>query len=242
VAYARRFGYHVSAALTGRYIRSDLTGGFMSSDDSEVISPANTFGFDMAFYYRNNHRGNDYSLGVTITNLGPKVAYIKENAERYFLPTTLRIGGQYTFNIDVDNSIMLGLEVSKLLVPTPPITDSNGQLLGRSTSVGLVESWIQSFYDAPYGWREELSEIMAGGGIEYAYRGLFFTRVGYFHDYKGNRNNLTFGAGIKYNFLGLDISYLHNPFTTNDPLSNTLRISLMFDFNLRYRSSGNANR
>jgi hypothetical protein len=135
--------------------------------------------------------------------------------------------------VDADNSFLVGLELSKLLVPTPPIRDSGVIVLGKDNAVGAIEGLFQSFYDAPYGWREELSEVMIGGGIEYGYRKLFFARTGYFHDSKrkGNRRYITFGAGIKYNFIGLNVSYLY-PFTTLDPLSNTLRVSLFFDFNM----------
>ncbi|MDR1023753.1 MAG: type IX secretion system outer membrane channel protein PorV [Prevotellaceae bacterium] len=246
ISYARRFGDHIGASLTARYIRSDLTGGLMSavSGESEGISPANAFSFDMAVYYQNDHKDNSYAWGITATNLGTKVAYIKENTEKYFLPSTLHAGGQYTFNIDADNSFMLGLELSKLLVPTPPVVEDGQIVRGKNNSVGIIESWIQSFYDAPYGWKEELSEVIVGGGVEYVYRGLLATRMGYFHDSKrkGNRRYLTFGAGIKYNFIGLDVSYLY-PFTTTDPLSNTLRVSLLFDFNLQYqRSNSNETR
>lgn len=232
-SYARRFGKHISAALTPRYIRSDLTGGFAEGGGVGNISPANAFSIDMAVYYQSTHNDNDYAWGATITNMGTKIAYIKENTDRYFLPAALHLGGQYTFNVDADNSFMVGLELSKLLVPTPPIRDSGVIVLGQNSAVGAVEGLFQSFYDAPYGWQEELSEVMVGVGVEYGYRKLFFARGGYFHDSKrkGNRRYITFGAGIKYNFIGLNVSYLY-PFTTMDPLSNTLRVSLLFDFNL----------
>lgn len=234
LSYARRFGNHISAALTPRYIRSDLTGGFINSESggAGIISAANAFSIDMAVYYQNTHEDNDYAWGATITNMGTKVAYIKENTDTYFLPATLRLGGRYTFNVDADNSFQVGLELSKLLVPTPPVRDSGVIVLGKSSAVGAIEGLFQSFYDAPYGWKEELSEVMVGGGVEYGYRKLFFARTGFFYDSKrkGNRRYITFGAGIKYNFIGLNVSYLY-PFTTMDPLSNTLRVSLFFDFN-----------
>ncbi|MDR3366359.1 MAG: type IX secretion system outer membrane channel protein PorV [Prevotellaceae bacterium] len=235
LSYARRFGRHLSAALTGRYIRSDLTGGLKNTESGggdNFISPANAGSFDMAVYYQNTHEDNDYGWGVTITNLGTKVAYAKENTDRYFLPATIHLGGRYTFNVDADNSFLTGLELSKLLVPTPPVRDSGRIALGYNNEVGAMEGLFQSFYDAPYGWKEELSEIMVGVGAEYIYRKLFFARAGYFHDSKrkGNRRYITFGAGIKYNFIELNVSYLF-PFTTTDPLSNTLRVSLLFDFN-----------
>jgi hypothetical protein len=241
LAYARRFGNHLSASLSARYIRSDLTGGLMlaESGDSETITPASTAGFDIGVYYQNTQANNEYAWGISITNMGPKVTYIQENAEKYFLPTTLHLGGRYTFKVDADNSVMLGLELSKLMVPTPPVRDEDGKIvLGKNNAVGFVEGWFQSFYDAPYGWGEELSEVIMGGGLEYVYREMFSTRIGYSHDSKrkGNRRYLTFGAGIRYNVMGLDISYLY-PFTTTDPLTNTLRISLIFDFSLGYQRS-----
>jgi len=68
-------------------------------------------------------------------------------------------------------------------------------------------------------------------GIEYAYRDLLFVRGGYFHEskYKGNRQYLTIGAGLKYNVFAIDVAYL---FTIDQyhPLENTLRFTLTFDF------------
>ncbi|MDR2937660.1 MAG: type IX secretion system outer membrane channel protein PorV [Prevotellaceae bacterium] len=248
VAYARKFGEHLSGSLTLRYIRSDLTGGFYAAGlgwgSVGGLSPANGFGADVGMYYQNEHVGNSYGLGWTISNMGTKVSY-SENAEKYSLPTNLRVGGRYTYNVDEQNSFTGGLELSKLLVPTPPEIDGNRAILmGMDNNVSVVEGMIQSFYDAPYGAGEELSEVMFGFGVEYAYNNAFFARGGYFHDSKrkGNRRYLTFGAGIKYTFLTLDLSYLY-PFTTNDPLSNTLRVSLLFDLNVqRVRSGVNSSR
>jgi len=235
VAYARKFGAHLSGSLTLRYIRSDLTGGYLDVGNGSfsALRPANGFGSDIGVYYQNEHAGNDYGLGLSITNMGTKVSYV-ENAEKYFLPTNLHLGGRYTYRIDEDNSFTGGLELSKLLVPTPPVVESGAIVKGRDNSVSVVEGMIQSFYDAPYGAGEELSEVMVSVGAEYVYFNQFFARCGYFHDSKrkGNRRYITFGAGIKYTFLGIDVSYLY-PFTTNDPLANTFRISLAFDLNVR---------
>jgi hypothetical protein len=49
---------------------------------------------------------------------------------------------------------------------------------------------------------------------------------------RGNRKYFTVGAGLKYNTFGLNFSYLvpsGNGISRN-PLSNTLRFSLLFDF------------
>jgi hypothetical protein len=186
-------------------------------------------------------------MGITISNIGTKISYA-EGSQKYFMPATMHLGGRYTFNIDESNSFMLGVELSKLLVPSPPAlydsTETGGKVFmmdgrkmrGMDPNVGAIVGMIQSFYDAPYGANEELSEIMFGGGLEYSYRKMFNLRGGYFHDSKrkGNRRYLTFGAGIKYSVIGLDLSYLY-AFTNQDPLSNTLRVALSFDLNIVQR-------
>ena len=63
------------------------------------------------------------------------------------------------------------------------------------------------------------------------YNKLFAIRVGYFYEnpLKGNRQFFTLGAGVKYNVFGLDFAYLI-PTQQKNPLENTLRFTLTFDF------------
>jgi hypothetical protein len=60
---------------------------------------------------------------------------------------------------------------------------------------------------------------------------LFAVRAGYFYEHptKGNRQFFTLGAGVKYNVFGLDFAYLI-PTQQRNPLENTLRFTLTFDF------------
>jgi hypothetical protein len=232
-AYARKFGEKFSLSLALRYIRSDLTGGYMSTKDQwNAMKPANVFGADIGVYFRNTFRSHEYALGLSLSNLGTKVSY-SENTDKYFLPMTMRLGGTFTLKPNDANSFAFGVELSKLLVPTPPVRDTTISLnviKGKENNVAVLQGIFQSFYDAPYGISEELSEVMVGLGVEYSYINQFFVRGGYFHDSKrkGNRRYLTFGAGLKYSFLGLDVAY-YFPFTANDPLANTIRISLLFN-------------
>ncbi|MGL4364499.1 MAG: type IX secretion system outer membrane channel protein PorV [Bacteroidales bacterium] len=235
-AYSRIFGRYISGALTIKYIRSDLTGGYANNSSTSGLLPANAVGADIAAYYQREpqYSTNQYAFGAAIRNMGSKISYT-ENSEKYFMPTTLHLGGRYTFNFNTHNNLSFGAEFSKLLVPTPPEIDSDGNIIkGRNPNVGAVEGIFQSFYDAPGGFKEEMSEIMMGFGVEYDYHNLFAIRSGYFHDSdtKGNRSYLTFGAGVKYSFLGLDLSYIF-PFTKQDPLANTIRITLSVNLNKR---------
>jgi hypothetical protein len=124
------------------------------------------------------------------------------------------------------------VDVNKLLVPTPPIYDENGNIIdGKDPNVSVVRGIFQSFYDAPGGFKEEIKELQISVGIEYWYDKQFALRAGYFYEHatKGNRKFFTLGAGLKYNVFGLDFSYLI-PTEQQHPLENTLRFSLLLDF------------
>ena len=90
---------------------------------------------------------------------------------------------------------------------------------------------LGSFSDAPDGFEEEIREVTAGVGLEYWYDNQFAIRGGYFyeHETKGNRKYFTMGVGFKYNVFGMDFSYLI-PVEQRNPMENTLRFTLMFDF------------
>jgi hypothetical protein len=229
-SYSRKFGNNFSIGLTLRYMRSDLTGGYKGDGAYRAMNPANAFGADVGFYYRKASRAQEYSWGLCIANLGTKVSYT-DNSYKYPLPMVMRLGGAYTYHVDEDNSIMAGVEINKLLVPTRPVVVNDTIMKGYDSNVGLIQGIFQSFYDSPFGWREELSEYTLGVGGEYAYRNQFFCRAGYYHDSKrkGNHRHLTFGAGMRYSFLSIDVSYYY-PFTNNDPLTNSIKLSVLFNF------------
>ena len=115
-----------------------------------------------------------------------------------------------------------------------PVYDDQGKQViekGRDPNVSVIQGMIQSFYDAPGGFSEELKEITWAIGAEYWYNKQFAVRAGYFHESetKGNRQFFTFGAGLRYNVFGLDFSYLISTDQRN-PLDNTIRFTLNFDF------------
>ena len=162
-----------------------------------------------------------FSSGINISNIGPKVSYTAQTAEKDFIPTNLRVGYAFKFFVDDYNSVTLTHDINKLLVP------SEG---GRSDKAYLA-GVFGSFSDAPDGFGEELSELNTQVGFEYWYRDLFSARLGFFYEApeKGNRKFITLGAGIKYNVFGLHFSYLA-PLAQNHPLQNTLRFTLSYDF------------
>jgi hypothetical protein len=76
-------------------------------------------------------------------------------------------------------------------------------------------------------------EIQISGGAEYWYQNQFALRAGYFYENpnKGDRQYFTMGAGLKYNTFTMIFSYLlpSGNGVTRNPLSNTLRFSIVFD-------------
>ncbi|HLN74393.1 MAG TPA: PorV/PorQ family protein, partial [Prolixibacteraceae bacterium] len=99
------------------------------------------------------------------------------------------------------------------------------------SSKSVVAAIFSSFSDAPGGMSEELKEVTLSLGAEYWYNKQFALRAGYFYEdaSKGNRKFVTAGAGLKMNVFALDFSYLL-PVAQNNPLANTLRFTLSFDF------------
>ena len=144
----------------------------------------------------------------------------------------LGLGVAYVKSFDESNKVTFGLDINKLLVPTPPaLGDSVG--LVNYHSKGVVSSWFSSFGDAPGGFKEEIREFQVSVGAEYSYNNQFAFRAGYFYEAptKGDRKYFTLGAGLNYNMFGLNFSYLipSGSGINRNPLSNTLRFSLIFN-------------
>lgn len=247
VAYSRTLSDYLSGGIAVRYIMSDLTGGEVLQGGIPTHK-GQAVAADVSAFYRNpdmSISGKDaiMAFGLNISNIGNKIAYT-ESGERDFIPINLRLGAALTIEADSYNKFSIFADVNKLLVPTPPVyqTDSTGAPMqnpdgsyviasGRSTDVSIVNGMFGSFNDAPDGFKEELREFNLCFGAEYWYDNQFALRAGYFYEHptKGNRKYFTIGAGVKYNVFGLDFAYLI-PTEQKHPLENTLRFSLLFDF------------
>ncbi len=246
--YSRKLIDQLSIAITPRFIYSNLTAGQYVGGEETKAGLAGAA--DLSLFYEQDFDVKGFEnttlrAGLCISNMGNKMSYSSGTLRRDFLPTNLKIGLGYEMNFDGYNKLTVNGELNKLLVPTNPIYardsitnhiiyDDQGDPViaaGRNPDVSVPQGMIQSFYDAPGGFKEEMREIMWALGAEYSYRDLFFVRLGYFHEsqYKGNRQFLSIGAGIKYTVFGIDVSYL---IATKQyhPLANTLRFTLNLDF------------
>ena len=240
IGYSRKLSKQNGIGVALKYINSNLAGGTVTS--GATYKAGNAVAADIAYYHDGkNDVGNGWTWGAALTNLGSKISYTDNADQRDYIPANLGIGGTYNKNFNTQNKITVGIDINKLLVPTPPVEPYTQADLDNYRSQSVISSWFTSFTDAPGGFNEELKEFQVSLGAEYWYNNQFALRVGYFYEdkTKGNRRYFTMGLGLKYNLFGLNFSYLlpSGSGVNQNPLSNTLRFSIMFDLD---GSSNNA--
>jgi hypothetical protein len=232
VGYSRRLSDQLGIGIGLKYINSSLARGAVSG--SNTYKAGSAVAADLGLYYAGqNEEGQGWAFGAALSNLGSKIGYTNNAEQKDFIPANLGLGTTYTKVLDESNKISFGLDINKLLVPTPPGIDADPAEYQAYRSKSVVSSWLSSFGDAPGGMSEELKEFNFSLGAEYWYNNQFALRTGFFYEdkTKGNRKYFTAGAGLKYNVFGLNFSYLvpTGSGVNQNPLSNTLRFSIVFD-------------
>jgi hypothetical protein len=234
LGYSRKLSDRMGLGIGLKYIYSNLAQGVSG------YKAGNSVAGDIGLYYNgHDEAGQGWSFGGALTNLGAKIGYSNNADEKDYIPANFGIGTTYTRVFDESNKLSFGVDVNKLLVPTPPQfsnppTAQDTANLENYRKKSVIASWFSSFGDAPGGFSEELKEFQISTGLEYTYNNQFALRAGYFYEnkYKGNRRYFTTGVGVKYNVFELNFSYLvpSGSGVSQNPLSNTLRFSLVFDF------------
>ncbi|MBE0392016.1 hypothetical protein BJQ96_01862 [Flavobacterium sp. PL0002] len=246
-SYSLKLSEKFSMAVAGRYIRSNLK----IASETVDASSAGTFAIDVAGFYQSeeiaySEFNGRWRAGFNIQNLGPKISYDRDDFSTNFIPANLKIGTGFEFILDDYNTVAVNVEFNKLLVPTPqnPDLDGDGDITPEERSknnddyrsIGWASGIFKSFGDAPNGFSEELKEVTYAVGAEYMYQDSFAFRAGYFNEnvLKGARKYFSLGAGFKYNVVKVDVSYLFSTSKVKNPLENTLRFSLTFNFGDKY--------
>jgi hypothetical protein len=244
--YSQLLTEYFSLGVSLRFIHSNLTGNAWNS--TQEAQAGTSIAADIGIYFNKDillsGKNSNISAGLSITNIGQKMTYSNED-NKEFIPTNLRLGTAFTTSLDPYNRLAVILDFNKLMVPTPPIyaVDENGSIIrddegnpvikrGKDPNRSLLSGMFGSFSDAPDGFSEEMQEIMISTGLEYWYRDLFSARAGYFYENqnKGNRKYFTMGLGFRYKVFGVDFAYLV-PQDSNNPLAETLRFTVLFNFN-----------
>lgn len=232
--YARKLSDRFSAAIGAKFIYSNLATGQIVQ--GAEIKPGIAGAADLSLTYRTpvnfTKNKSEFTFGAAISNLGSKITYTN-SINRDYIPTNLGLGLAWKFNLDEFNTLTFTTDLNKLLVPTPrPDVDEDLDSIPDYKQYSSIRGVFKSFGDAPGGLSEELKEITIGAGAEYWYDDQFAIRAGYFHEHysKGNRKYFSVGVGVKYNIFGFNFSYLVPTTNQRNPLDNTLRFSLVFDF------------
>lgn len=257
-SYSLKLSEKFSMAVGARFISSNLG----ITTEGQSLSAATSFAVDVAGFYQSEEIAyadfnGRWRAGFNLQNLGPKINYdlsdVTDGAGSNFLPANLRVGGGFDFILDDYNKVAVSVELTKLLVPTTQIPvpvdlnndgdtedagESNGvqEANNEYNSIGWVPGIFKSFGDAPGGFSEELKEITYSLAGEYIYQDSFSIRAGYYHQSpeKGAVQFFSLGAGFKYNIVKVDVSYLFSASKVKNPLENTLRFSLTFNFGDKY--------
>ena len=235
-SYSLKLSQTFSMAVGARFISSNLR----FQDGLQDSQAANAFAVDIAGFYRSrevayNSFDGRWRAGFNISNLGGALQYDAGGQENY-LPTNLKLGGGFDFIFDQDNVLGIHTEINKLLVPTPRDFTGDGLITAEDNDayqdIGFFSGVFESFGDAPDGFSEELQEITWALGAEYSFRDAFMLRGGYFNESedKGARKFFTLGAGFQFKSAQIDLSYLFSTSQVRNPLENTLRFSLTFNF------------
>lgn len=250
VSYGAEITDQFSLGTGVRFIYSNLSPSTEQVSSGKGASAA----FDVAALYRTNSFAlggaeGTVSAGVNLANMGPTITYTRAKEP---LPTNLRFGTAFTLDFDEYNSLTWTGDLNKTIVniheERVPVLDDNGEqeVDEDGNPIYEIETDPDPFYKAlftswgttegvtnPDGDAETLGlieQFTFGTGIEYWYSDLFALRTGYFYENpkNGDRQFLTFGAGLRYNIIGVDISYLYAE--EDSPLANTLRFSLLLTF------------
>jgi hypothetical protein len=221
--YSHSFKNGISLGGAAKYIRSSLG---ISHISGIPIKPAHSFAVDLGFNYGKAFKLSEIftlnlNAGVAINNFGLKIIYTEGPvSDGQFLPTAFRLGILLNPDIKISENFTIGIDLAyqmeKLLVPTPPLykkdeygspipipgTDKYEIEKGMDPDVSVFRALHQSFYDAPYGFSEEIHEIVHKLATEvrigYQQKVYVAGRLGKFieHESKGEQNYLSWGIGF----------------------------------------------
>lgn len=144
------------------------------------------------------------SIGSVLHNWGPNMEYAESGATDP-LPLTYRLGIACKL-IDIGIiSVTISGEITKMLA-------------------GIITNKTKSFKE---NLEHELKEAWKGGGLEASFYRILSLRIGYFYDYEGKREGLTYGGGINLEHLEFDVGIDEKVY--DFPTQNR-KLSLSFSF------------
>ncbi len=243
VSYGRQITPNLSLGTGARLIYSNLTGGL---DVGNATTTAGvSYGVDLGVIYKGPNLGIGQSsrpvVALSLANFGPGISYTDSSGVSDAIPTTLRFGGALDTRLDDFNRITLAVDFNKVLVrrDSSGVYDSPTKALFSSWGAREVNTRAGQGTCADFAADNDtsndtacrslgaLQQLTLGAGLEYWYNDLLALRGGYFFEdpANGNRQFLTAGAGIRYNLIGVDMSYIY-ALAEQSAVAGQLRFSL----------------
>ena len=224
MGYSRKLSSKLGLGIALRYINSSLASGTINGENYKA---GNAVAADISLYHTGTDAtGSGFNWGVSLTNLGSKIAYTSNANDKDFLPANAGVGIAYTAVFDANSKITFAIDANKQLVPGIRYTGDtavDAASLTRYKTFGVTNSWFKPN-----------NAYSVSAGAEFAYSNQLFLRTGYFYEdeVQGNRQYFTMGAGLKNKLATFNFSYLvpTGKNLTISPLANTIRVSLLFDF------------
>jgi hypothetical protein len=218
LGYSRKLSDKIGIGAAVRYISSKLATGNVNGTN---YKSGHAVAADLSLFYNGQaYNSKGWTAGLSLSNLGGKIGYTDDADNKDFLPANLGIGATYTEVWNEDNKMTFALQADKLLVPKVP---ESAEAMPAYRDKSTVGSWFSSF---------DNDAMQLAFGAEYGFKQQLFLRLGYnskSYSY-GNWQYITAGAGVKFSMAMLNFSYLvpTGDKATRNPLSNTVRLGLVF--------------
>ena len=239
ISYGTKVSERFGIGTSVRFIYSNLAPGQVVG--SQKTKAGVSTAFDIAGLYRSRKFGmgetmkGQLSFGFNLANMGPKIQY-SDNAQSDPIPTNLRFGYAFKMEFDEFNSLTWVTDFNKDLIhystgdSTKYEADPFYKAIFSSWQSIKVRTNALADDEAQFETLSIIDQLTIGTGVEYWYNNLFALRAGYFYENpnNGNRKYMTLGAGVRVNIIGIDFSYIYAE--QNSPLANTMRFSMLVNF------------
>ncbi|MFC1651263.1 PorV/PorQ family protein [Candidatus Latescibacterota bacterium] len=202
-SYGATLSDNLSLGITLKGIYSKLADYGQGEEKGKGIGTS--FALDFGAMYKTPVKG--LTLSTVIHNMGPKISYI-DVSQGDPLPINMIFGMAY---------IPIETEFNKLTF----VVDIDKPLAGKNATP--VESLYKGWYDED----NEFEQIDFKFGTEYVYNNFMALRAGYSYDKDGDLKTPTFGVGIIYDRLNVDIAYYAS---TNNPMQDSMRFSVGYNY------------
>lgn len=202
-SYGATMTDNLSLGLTMKAIYSKLADIGQEAEKGKGIGTS--FALDFGAMYKPSVRG--LSLSAVIHNLGPKISYI-DVTQADPLPLNMVFGAAYIPVESEFNKLTFVLDIYK------PLVRRHGS---------PIEALLKGWYDED----NEFEQIDFKVGTEYVYNNFIALRTGYSYDKDGDLQSPTFGVGIIWDRIIVDIAYYG---ASDNPMQDSTRFSAAYNF------------